>query len=89
MRYGKVSARIMDASARLRVIAKHGVGLDTIDTAAAAERGIAVKAATGANADAVAEHTWALILACAKGVAQLNDRMHDGIGTRPPTRALS
>ena len=26
----------------------------------------------------MAEHTWALILACAKGVAQLNDRMHDG-----------
>ena len=68
VRYGKVSARIMDASARLRVISKHGVGIDTIDTAAAAERGIAVKAATGANADAVAEHTWALILACAKGV---------------------
>jgi D-3-phosphoglycerate dehydrogenase len=78
VRYGKISARIMDASARLRVISKHGVGIDTIDTAAAAERGIAVKAAVGANADAVAEHTWALILACAKGVPQLNDRMHDG-----------
>src|SRR3712207_6122784 len=78
VRYGRVSARIMDASARLRVIAKHGVGLDTIDSAAAAERGIAVKAAVGANADAVAEHSWALILACAKGVAQLNDRMHEG-----------
>ena len=78
VRYGKVSARIMDASARLRVISKHGVGIDTIDSAAAAERGITVKAAVGANADAVAEHTWALILACAKGVAQLNDRMHDG-----------
>jgi D-3-phosphoglycerate dehydrogenase / 2-oxoglutarate reductase len=78
VRYGKISARIMDASARLRVISKHGAGIDTIDTAAAAERGIAVKAATGANADAVAEHTWALILACAKSVTQLNARMHEG-----------
>ena len=78
----------MDASARLRVIAKHGVGLDTIDTAAAAERGIAVKAATGANADAVAEHTWALILACAKSHSSTIG-CTTGIGTRPPTRALS
>jgi D-3-phosphoglycerate dehydrogenase len=78
VRYGGISARIMDASDRLRVISKHGVGIDTIDTAAAAERGIAVKAATGANADAVAEHSWALILACAKGITQLNSRMHEG-----------
>jgi D-3-phosphoglycerate dehydrogenase len=37
-----------------------------IDQTAAAERNIAVRAAPGANAAAVAEHTWALILACAK-----------------------
>ena len=78
VRYGKVPARVMDASPNLRVIAKHGVGLDTIDSQAAAERGIAVKPATGANADAVAEHTWALILDCAKGISQLNSRMHAG-----------
>jgi len=78
VRYGKISARIMDASDRLRVISKHGSGIDTIDTAAAAERGIAVKAAVGANADAVAEHAVALILACAKGITHLNGRMHAG-----------
>ena len=78
VRYGKVPARVMDASPNLKVIAKHGVGIDTIDTKAAAERGIAVKPATGANADAVAEHTWALILDCAKGISKLNARMHAG-----------
>lgn len=78
VRYGKVPARVMDASPQLRVIAKHGVGLDTIDVRAAAERGIAVKAATGANANAVAEHSWALILDCAKGITKLNARMHAG-----------
>ena len=78
VRYGGVSARVMDASPNLKVIAKHGVGIDTIDSQAAAARRIAVKAAVGANADAVAEHTWGLILDCAKGIARLNGRMHAG-----------
>ena len=78
VRYGGVSARVMDASPALRVISKHGTGIDTIDSQAAQQRGIAVKAAVGANAPAVAEHTWALIMACAKNVVGLDRRMRDG-----------
>jgi len=78
VRYGKVNARIMDASENLRVISKHGSGIDVIDQDAAAQRGIAVRAAAGANAAAVAEHAWALILACAKSVTQLDGRMRAG-----------
>lgn len=88
VRYGKVPARVMDASKNLKVIAKHGVGIDTIDSDAAAKRGIAVKAATGANADAVAEHTWALILACAKGITYLNGRMHAGYWDKATYKSL-
>jgi D-3-phosphoglycerate dehydrogenase len=77
-RYGRISERVMEASAKLRVVSKHGTGIDTIDSEAARRRGIAVKAATGANAPAVAEHTWALILACAKNVPALDLRMHAG-----------
>jgi len=78
VRYGKVNARIMDAAERLQVISKHGSGIDVIDQDAAAARGIAVRAAVGANAAAVAEHAWALILACAKAVPQLDARMRAG-----------
>lgn len=78
VRYGKISASIMDAAPALRVIAKHGSGIDVIDQAAAAQREIRVLAATGANAAAVAEHTWALILACAKSVVTLDARMREG-----------
>ncbi len=78
VRYGRITARVIDASARLRVISKHGTGIDTIDSEAARQRGIAIKAAVGANAAAVAEHTWALILACAKNVPALDRRMHEG-----------
>ncbi|WP_127806640.1 NAD(P)-dependent oxidoreductase [Hydrogenophaga sp. NH-16] len=78
VRYSGVNAEVMDAAPALRVISKHGSGTDTIDKAAAAERGIAVTAAVGANAAAVAEQAMALLLACAKSVVQLNQRMHDG-----------
>ncbi|WP_374523219.1 NAD(P)-dependent oxidoreductase [Hydrogenophaga sp.] len=78
VRYSGVNAEAMDAAPALRVISKHGSGTDTIDKAAAAERGIAVTAAVGANAAAVAEQALALLLACAKSVVQLNQRMHDG-----------
>jgi D-3-phosphoglycerate dehydrogenase / 2-oxoglutarate reductase len=78
VRYGKITPRVVDACANLRVISKHGSGIDTIDAAAAAARRVAVRAAAGANAAAVAEHTWALILACAKAVPYLNERMHQG-----------
>lgn len=78
VRYGRIPARVMDASKALRVISKHGSGTDTIDKEAAKARGIAVCAAVGANADAVAEHAWALILACAKSVIALDARMRAG-----------
>lgn len=78
VRYGKINARIMDAAGNLQVISKHGSGIDVIDQDAAAARGIAVRAAAGANAAAVAEHAWALILACAKSVPQLDARMRAG-----------
>ncbi|HMS05913.1 MAG TPA: hydroxyacid dehydrogenase [Burkholderiaceae bacterium] len=78
VRYGTVGADAMDAAPSLRVISKHGSGTDTIDKAAAQERGIAVRAAAGANAAAVAEQALALLLACAKSVVTLNARMHAG-----------
>ena len=78
VRYGAVGAKVMDAAPSLRVISKHGSGTDTIDKEAAKARGIAVRAAIGANAAAVAEQALALLLACAKSVVPLNARMHAG-----------
>ncbi|MGE8690852.1 MAG: NAD(P)-dependent oxidoreductase [Achromobacter sp.] len=78
VRYSKVGAAAMDAAPALRVISKHGSGTDTIDKAAAAERGIQVVAAVGVNAAAVAEQALALLLACAKSVVGLDERMRAG-----------
>lgn len=78
LRYGKISAEMMDAAPALKVISKHGSGTDTIDKEAATKRNIQVVAAAGANAAAVAEHALALLLACAKSTVHLNERMHSG-----------
>ena len=78
VRYSKVGAAAMDAAPSLKVISKHGSGTDTIDKVAAKSRGIEVVAAVGANAAAVAEQAPALLLACAKSVVTLNERMHAG-----------
>lgn len=59
---------VLQTHPQLRVIARAGVGYDAVDVAAATELGVAVTFAPGTNQDAVAEHTFALILALAKGI---------------------
>ena len=71
-RQGPVEAIAMDASPRLRIVARHGVGVDDVDLAAAGARGILVTRAPGSNARAVAEHTLALILALVKDLRPLS-----------------
>jgi phosphoglycerate dehydrogenase-like enzyme len=58
--------RVIEANPELRVVARLGVGYDAVDLAAATEHGVAVTITPGTNHDAVAEHTFALILALAK-----------------------
>lgn len=63
-----VTAQVLDAAPRLRVIAKHGVGTDNIDLAAARGRGIRVVNAPGTNTGAVADLTFALLLATVRQI---------------------
>jgi D-3-phosphoglycerate dehydrogenase len=63
---------------RLKVIAKHGVGVDTIDVASATRRGIPVVFTPTANSNAVAEHTMALLLALARHVQPAANAMQAG-----------
>ena len=86
-RQGPVTAMAMDASPRLRVVARHGVGVDDVDLAAAAARGIVVTRATGSNTVAVAEHTLAMILALAKGFRPLGLAIAEG-KWREPTASV-
>jgi D-3-phosphoglycerate dehydrogenase len=82
-RQGPVSVAAMDASKNLRVIARHGVGVDDVDIAAASSRGILVTRAPGSNTRAVAEHTLALILALSKDLRHHGDAIAAGRWRHP------
>jgi D-3-phosphoglycerate dehydrogenase len=62
------SRKVIEAHPQLRVIARVGVGYDAVDLATCAERGIAVTITPNTNHDAVAEHTFTLMLALAKSL---------------------
>jgi len=64
----KVTAAVMAKAPRLRIIARAGMGVDTIDLAEANRRKIAVLTAPGANANSVAEFTFALLLGLVRKV---------------------
>ncbi len=67
---GRITAKVMDNAPRLKVVGRHGVGVDNIDVEAATRRGIAVVYTPEANAEAVADHTMGLIIASAKNIVQ-------------------
>jgi len=77
-RYGKITDEVQSASRKLKVIGRHGVGMDAIDQVAAKRLGIKAIAATGSNSQAVAELALGLILSCARRISWLDKRMHEG-----------
>ena len=63
---GAVSRAIIESAPQLKVIGRHGVGLDAIDLRAAKERGVKVVYTPTGNCESVAEHFVALALMLAK-----------------------
>lgn len=61
-----LTARVLAAAPRLKAVAKYGVGMDNIDLDACRARGIRVSKTVGANADAVADYAFALMLALSR-----------------------
>lgn len=73
-----IDAALLEAAPRLRVIAKHGVGVDNIDIPAATRRGIVVAIAPGANDQAVADLTLALLLSLLRRIPEANASVRAG-----------
>lgn len=74
---GAVSAKVMDAAPRLKVVGRHGVGLDAVDMDAARQRGIKIVYTPQANKESVAEHFVALALMLAKKIRLADNALRD------------
>ncbi len=85
----KVTAEIITAAPKLKVIARAGVGLDNIDIKAADAAGVVVVAGLGANAVSVGELTLGLALALLRNVPGHDVATRDGGWVRTPGRELS
>lgn len=77
------------AAGRLRVVARNGVGYDSVDVAAASELGIAVAISPGINQESVAEHAVALMLAAAHGYPGRHEEARSGNWQRKPLPRLA
>jgi phosphoglycerate dehydrogenase-like enzyme len=80
-----ITAEVIAASPRLRFIQKVGVGLNTIDLAAAKARGIAVCNMPGTNSRAVAEMTLLLMLAALRRICWFDRTTREGRGWPLPS----
>src|SRR5262249_12444808 len=74
----RVTPDVIAAGARLRVIARAGVGVDNIAVEAASRRGIVVVNSPTGNIAAAAEHTVALLLALARHIPEANGARRAG-----------
>jgi len=78
----RVTAPIIEAGSRLRVVGRAGVGVDNIDVPAATRRGILVVNAPRGNIIAAAEHPMALLFSLARWVPQADASVKRGEWTR-------
>ena len=74
----KMTAELIEAGERLRVIGRAGVGVDNVDVKAATRRGIIVANAPQSNVVTAAEHTLALLLALARNIPRAYVSLQEG-----------
>mgnify|MGYP001319738441 CR=1 FL=1 len=74
----KVTKNIIDAAKNLKVIGRAGAGVDNIDVPKAKEKNMIVMNTPGGNANATAEHAFALIMSVLRKTPFANETTHKG-----------
>mgnify|MGYP003347957299 CR=1 FL=1 len=74
----KMTADLIEAGTRLKVIGRAGVGVDNVDVPAATKRGIVVANAPESNIVSAAAHTVGLLLALARNIPQAHAALVEG-----------
>jgi D-3-phosphoglycerate dehydrogenase / 2-oxoglutarate reductase len=76
--YVPITAEVLDALPRCRLVVRYGVGVDNVDVEAAEARGVWVANVPDYGRDEVADHTLALALSVLRGVVVLDRSVHEG-----------
>lgn len=79
LRGGHLSAEMIAASPKLRIVARHGAGYDNVDFRAAEELGVWVTNTPGENRRSVVEHVFALLLAISRKILLTSDQTRNSI----------
>ncbi len=79
-----ISRDLLANSPKLVIVARHGVGYDNVDLAAANDLGVVVTNTPGVNSDAVAEFTYGLLLAAVRRIPHSWEEMKRGGWRKPP-----
>jgi len=77
--YRPVDRELLEAAPRCLVVARYGIGVDTIDVAAATDLGLIVANVPSYCVEEVADHTIALLLACARKIVRLDGIVRGGV----------
>jgi D-3-phosphoglycerate dehydrogenase len=85
---GPINAEVMSRMPRCKIIARYGIGVDTIDVDAATRAGIIVTNNPTCCIEEVAEHTMALLLACARKVPLYDRLVRAGRWELPPGKPI-
>jgi D-3-phosphoglycerate dehydrogenase len=85
---GPITAEVMSKMPKCRIIARYGIGVDTIDLDAATKAGIIVTNNPTYCIEEVAEHTMALLLACARKIAFYDRLVRAGRWEVPPGKPI-
>jgi D-3-phosphoglycerate dehydrogenase len=74
----RITADLLEKPGKLRAIVRAGVGVDTIDVAAATRKGIVVMNTPGGNTFSTAEHTVSMMMALARHIPSADLSLHQG-----------
>src|SRR6185437_11503531 len=74
----KVTAKVIEAAPKLKVVGRAGVGIDNVDVEAATQHGVVVMNTPGGNTVTTAELTFGMILNVARKIAQAHGTMAAG-----------
>jgi D-3-phosphoglycerate dehydrogenase len=74
----KVTAAVLDAAKKLKVVGRAGIGVDNVDVPAATARGVLVMNTPFGNTVTTAEHTIAMMMALAREIPSANATTHAG-----------